>query len=112
MQSFMDRVIALEEQLQTNGSFVFGGALRDSDAASVVYAGDVLVTDGPFAESKEQIAGFYIINAEDDDEARAWARRGGRGNQSPDRGSPVRRDRPGQGHGDVGHPQPSHRIDG
>lgn len=75
MQSFMDRVIALEEQLQTNGSFVFGGALRDSDAASVVYAGDVLVTDGPFAESKEQIAGFYIINAEDDDEARAWARR-------------------------------------
>jgi hypothetical protein len=32
------------------------------------------VTDGPFAEAKEQIAGFYVINAEDDDEARSWAR--------------------------------------
>ena len=70
MQSFMERVIALEDQMQTSGSFVFGGGLRDSDAASVVYAGDALVTDGPFAEAKEQIAGFYVINAEDDDEAR------------------------------------------
>ena len=75
MKSFMDRVIALEEQMQTSGSFVFGGALRDSDAATVVYAGDLLVTDGPFAEAKEQIAGFYVINAPDDHEARAWARR-------------------------------------
>lgn len=75
MRSFMDRVIALEDEMQSSGSFVFGGALRDSDAASVVAVGDVLVTDGPFAEAKEQIAGFYIINAEDDDEARGWARR-------------------------------------
>lgn len=75
MQSFMGRVIALEEEMQSSGSFVFGGALRESDAASVVYVGDVLVTDGPFAEAKEQIAGFYVINAEDDEEARAWARR-------------------------------------
>lgn len=75
MQSFMGRVIALEEEMQSSGSFVFGGALRESDTASVVYVGDVLVTDGPFAEAKEQIAGFYVINAEDDEEARAWARR-------------------------------------
>ncbi|HSM43703.1 MAG TPA: YciI family protein [Acidimicrobiia bacterium] len=75
MQSFMGRVIALEEEMQSSGSFVFGGALRESDTASVVHVGDVVVTDGPFAEAKEQIAGFYVINAEDDDEARAWARR-------------------------------------
>lgn len=75
MQAFMARVMALEEDMQSSGAFVFGGALRESDAASVVNLGDALVTDGPFAESKEQIAGFYIINAETDDEARRWARR-------------------------------------
>jgi hypothetical protein len=75
MQAFMGRVIALEDEMQSTGSFVFGGALRDSDAASVAWAGDALVTDGPFAEAKEQIAGFYIINASHDEEARAWARR-------------------------------------
>lgn len=71
--SFMSRVIALEEEMSDKGTFVFGGAL--AEAASVVEVGDALVTDGPFAESKEQIAGFYVINAANDDEARRWARR-------------------------------------
>lgn len=43
--------------------------------AGVVHVGDELITDGPFAESKEQIAGFYIIDAEDDEVAQTWARR-------------------------------------
>jgi hypothetical protein len=51
------------------------GALRESEAASVVGVGDDLVTDGPYAEAKEQIAGFYIINVENDEAARVWARR-------------------------------------
>ena len=75
MQSFMERVIALEGQMEASGSFLFGGALRDSGTASVVHVDEGLVTDGPFAESKEQIAGFYIIEAQDDSEARVWARR-------------------------------------
>ena len=75
MRSFMGRVIALEDEMQSSGSFVFGGALRESDASSVVRVGDDLVTDGPFAEAKKQIAGFYVINAADDEDARAWARR-------------------------------------
>ncbi|HEX6221652.1 MAG TPA: YciI family protein [Acidimicrobiia bacterium] len=74
MEAFMERVMAVEEALEAKGSFVFGGALVGEEAASVVDPGEVLVTDGPFAESKEQIAGFYIINAENDDEARDWAR--------------------------------------
>jgi hypothetical protein len=37
--------------------------------------GDELVTDGPYAEAKEQIAGFYIINVENDGAAQHWARR-------------------------------------
>ena len=75
MQAFMERVIALESEMDESGTFVFGGALHDPDAATVVGSsdGDVVMTDGPFAESKEHIAGFYIINADDLDAALAWA---------------------------------------
>ena len=76
-QAFMERVMALEAEMDANGTFVFGGALDGSEAASVVrpQAGDPLVTDGPFIESKEQIGGFYIIDADDQDDALIWARK-------------------------------------
>jgi hypothetical protein len=71
----MERVIALEAKMDASGTFVFGGALHGPDAATVVRVsdGDVVMTDGPFVESKEHIAGFYIINADDLDAALAWA---------------------------------------
>ena len=61
--------------MDASGTFVFGGALHGPDAATVVRAsdGDAVMTDGPFAESKEHIGGFYVINANDLDEALAWA---------------------------------------
>ena len=75
MQGFMERVIALEAEMEESGTFAFGGALHSADTATVVRSsdGDVVMTDGPFAESKEHIAGFYIINADDLDAALAWA---------------------------------------
>ena len=75
MQAFMQRVMALEADMEEAGAFAFGGALHGPDAAKVVRpsGGDVVMTDGPFAESKEHVAGFYIINAEDLDAALAWA---------------------------------------
>src|SRR3990172_2411586 len=75
MQTFMDRVVALEAEMDASGTFVFGGSLHGPDAATVVRVGegDVVMTDGPFVESKEHIAGFYIINADDLDAALAWA---------------------------------------
>ena len=75
MQAFMERVMALEAEMDASGTFVFGGALHGPDAATVVRVrdGDAVMTDGPFAESKEHIAGFYIINADDLDAALAWA---------------------------------------
>jgi hypothetical protein len=75
MQAFMDRVNALETQMKASGTFVFGGRLHDPDAATVVSISDgsLIMTDGPFAESKEHIGGFYIINADDLDDALAWA---------------------------------------
>ncbi len=75
MQGFMQRVVTLEDEMEASGTFVFGGALHDPDAATVVRAGegDVVMTDGPFIEAKEHIAGFYIINADDLDAALTWA---------------------------------------
>ncbi len=75
MQDFMKRVIALEAEMDETGTFVFGGALHGTDAATVVRSadGDVVMTDGPFVEAKEHIAGFYIIDAEDLDAALVWA---------------------------------------
>jgi hypothetical protein len=77
MQRFMKRVHALEDEMRSTGTYVFGGALHGPDTATVVRVsgGDVLTTDGPFAESKEHLGGFYIIEAEDLDTALKWASR-------------------------------------
>jgi hypothetical protein len=78
MRAFMDRVAALEAEMDGQGAFVFGGALHGPDAASVFRPTadrNVMTTDGPFLESKEQIGGFYIIDAPDDDAAAEWARK-------------------------------------
>jgi hypothetical protein len=75
-QAFMQRVVALEDDMEATGTFVFGGALHGSDAATVVRGGtglDKVVTDGPFVEAKEHIGGFYVINAENLDVALGWA---------------------------------------
>jgi hypothetical protein len=76
MQAFMGRVIALEEEMDRAGAFAFGGALHGPEAATVVRGGtglDKVTTDGPFVEAKEHIGGFYIVNAENLDEALTWA---------------------------------------
>lgn len=75
MQQFMTRINALEQEMRSTRTYVFGGALHGPETATVVriLGGDVLTTDGPFAESKEHLGGFYIIEAEDLDAALAWA---------------------------------------
>jgi hypothetical protein len=75
MQQFMKRVGVLEEELKSSGAWVFGGRLHKPDTATVVRMsdGEVLTTDGPFAESREHLGGFYIIEAEDLDAALSWA---------------------------------------
>jgi hypothetical protein len=75
MQRFMERIVALEAEMEASGTFIFGGALHGPDATTVVRVGDgdPVMTDGPYVEAKEHIAGFYIINADDLDAALAWA---------------------------------------
>jgi hypothetical protein len=75
MQQFYSRVGLLEEEMKSAGVWLFGGALHEPDTATVVRmsGGEVLTSDGPFAESKEHLGGFYIIEAADLDAALGWA---------------------------------------
>ena len=59
------------ERLHAEGNWVFGGGLAAPDAATVIdnRGEEALVTDGPFLESKEYLAGFWIIEAPDLDVA-------------------------------------------
>ena len=63
------------QALQTAGAMVGGERLHASADASTVRVtnGKTKVLNGPYAESKEQLAGYYIIEAKDLDEAIAWA---------------------------------------
>lgn len=69
--------IAYTEQLRDAGVLVAGEALEEIDTATTVRvrAGETLMTDGPFAETKEALAGYYVIEAPDLDDALRWAAR-------------------------------------
>ncbi len=73
-QAYKD-VDAFNSELQSSGNWVFAGGLHPADTATVVSVkdGEVITTDGPFAETKEQLGGFWIIEAPDLDAALAWA---------------------------------------
>jgi hypothetical protein len=78
MQQTYKDVDAFNTELQAKGAWVFAGGLHPADTATVVRVsdGDVLTTDGPFAETKEQLGGFWVIKATDLDEALRWAAKG------------------------------------
>jgi hypothetical protein len=75
MQRRMTQVGELNAQLERTGAWVFGTGLRPASTATVVRAaaGDVSMTDGPYAETKEQMGGFWIIRVADLDAALDWA---------------------------------------
>ncbi|MFF0572954.1 YciI family protein [Streptosporangium saharense] len=68
------------ERLQTEGHWVFAGGLASPETATVIdnRGGSEMVTDGPFLESKEYLAGFWIIEAADLDVALRLAAEGSR----------------------------------
>jgi hypothetical protein len=77
MGHVMRGVSELEAEMRSSGAWVFGGRLHGPDSATVVRVsdGEALTTDGPFAESKEHLGGFYIIDVEELDAALRWATR-------------------------------------
>jgi hypothetical protein len=71
-------VDAFNGELQSAGAWVFAGGLYPPDTATVVRGqdGQVITADGPFAETKEQLGGIWVIEAPDLDAALAWAAKG------------------------------------
>ncbi|MGH7483122.1 MAG: YciI family protein [Longimicrobiales bacterium] len=63
------------ERLKASGAFLGGEALQPTSTATTVRNrnGKVLTTDGPFAETKEQLGGFYMVECASLDEALKWA---------------------------------------
>jgi hypothetical protein len=69
---------AFNDQLQTDGHWVFAGGLAAPSSATVIdnRGGEAMFTDGPFVESKEFLAGFWILEAADLDVALKLAAEG------------------------------------
>ena len=66
---------AVNREMKAAGAWVFAAGLHPTQTATVVrqQGSEVLITDGPFAEAKEQLGGFTVIEAEDLDAALRWA---------------------------------------
>ncbi len=77
MQQSWARIGELEAEMRSQGALVASARLSDAAGAKVTRRSDgrILTTDGPFAESKEHLGGFYIIEAVDLEAALAWASR-------------------------------------
>jgi hypothetical protein len=75
VQQMYRDVEAFNQKVRDAGAWVFAGGLHPADTATVVRVedGDVITTDGPFSEAKEQLGGFWVIEAPDLDAALAWA---------------------------------------
>ena len=77
MQALVDSALDYSEELRRSGHYIASNALQRGETARTlrVRGGKVSTTDGPFAETKEQLGGFYLIEARDMDEACAVAAR-------------------------------------
>jgi len=75
LTKIMSDVIALQKDMQAAGVWVFSGGLHATNSATVLRHenGNIVLTDGPFIESKEQIGGITIVRVPDLDAALLWA---------------------------------------
>lgn len=75
MQAEMGQWWAYTNELKASGAHLGGEALQPTESATTVRrrGGKLLTTDGPFAETKEQLGGYYVIDVPDLDEAIRWA---------------------------------------
>ena len=74
-QTMFRETARINDELQAAGAWVFGGGLMSPQSATVVRVenGATTMSDGPFVETKEHIAGFWVIKCADLDQALAWA---------------------------------------
>jgi hypothetical protein len=87
LAGIMRNVEAFHEELRAAGAWVFAGALHAPSTATQLRlertTGDVLVTDGPYAEGKEYLGGLTIVRAPDLDAALEWGRKAARATTLP-----------------------------
>jgi hypothetical protein len=76
-EAVYEEYVALSSELREQGRMVSANELQPTETATTVTIrdGELIVTDGPFAETKEVLGGYYLIEAESLDEAIAWAGR-------------------------------------
>ena len=77
LEKIMREVDAVRQEMKDAGAWVFSGGLHAPSTATVLRlkGGEVLLTDGPYTESKEHIGGFTILKAPDLDAALEWGRK-------------------------------------
>jgi hypothetical protein len=78
MQESLERWSAFDDEAVAQGAMIACEPLEASSVATTVHVrenGDRIVTDGPFAESKEQLGGFCVLDCKNLDEALEWARK-------------------------------------
>lgn len=77
MQALVDGALDYDEEIRRSGHYIVSNALQRTRTARTirVRGGKAAVTDGPFAETKEHLGGYYLIDAKDADEAIAIAAR-------------------------------------
>ncbi len=92
LQQISRRLDTFNGELKAAGAWVFAGGLFPPSTATVVrqQGSGVLMTDGPFAEGKEHLGGFTIVNAVDLDEALEWGRKLGEATTLPIEVRPFR----------------------
>ena len=85
LEPIMRDVAALVEEVKAAGAWVFNGGLHAPSTATVLRLrdGEVLTTDGPYAEGKEHVGGCLIVRAPDLDAALAWGRKAARAIRLP-----------------------------
>jgi hypothetical protein len=78
MQRIFAAVDVFNDKLRAEGAWVFAGGLQPIEATTTVdnTGAELIVTDGPFTESKEYLGGFWVIEAADLDAALKWAAEG------------------------------------
>jgi len=71
MDSMFKEYMAFTEDIKQSGQYIGGNPLQPTQTATTVRVrqGKISTTDGPFAETKEQLGGYYLINAKDLNEA-------------------------------------------
>jgi hypothetical protein len=74
-EAVMGEYFAYTESLKSAGKYVAGDALQPTETATSlrVRDGEVAKTDGPFAETKEALGGYYLVDVDSEDEALEWA---------------------------------------